>query len=354
MRLAVVAGGLYRGITLTGVLAAGQGISTASMALAFAAVAVWDCMLVWRGWRRGGFPRGLVALDIGIALVVGLLALSWRSPGMRFGYGVLQGAAIVAGFSLPVGALIPAVSALVLVNFLTVLTRSPPGRITVTEFLAYAVTLIALTCAAYLGHGLLRLAADAVDRRHIGLRGVADEHTERQRMLHDTALATLTAIARGLLDVHSDEVRARCARDALLLRLTMTEGRLHSGNLPAALASAAAEAAAIGLRVHPFLDTLPSDLNPAVVTAIAMAVREAFNNVHRHARASEVWLTAAEEDRRIIVRIVDRGAGFTPVLAAKGSGIRDSICARMREVGGAALVESTPGEGTCIELKWPR
>jgi len=353
MRLTVVAAGLYRGITLTGVLDAGRHISTA-VALAVAAVAAWDCVLVWKGWRLGGFTRGLAALDVGIAIVVGLLALGWGSPGMRFGYGVLQGAAIVAGFVLPVWALIPAVSALVMVNFLTVLARPPSGRATVTEFLAYAATLIALAAAADLADRLLRLAADSVDRRHIGLPEAAGEHAEPQRMLHDTALATLTAIAGGLLDVRSDEVRARCARDAASLRLIMSGKRVRSGDLPVSLASAAAEVAAIGLRVHPMLDDLPSGLDPAVVTAIAMAVREALNNVHRHAHAGEAWLSAAEEDGRITVRVVDRGAGFTPALAAHGSGIRDSIVARMREIGGAALVESTPGEGTCVELKWPR
>jgi CRP/FNR family transcriptional regulator, cyclic AMP receptor protein len=215
--------------------------------------------------------------------------------------------------------------------------------------LAYAGTLVVLAFGAAGAHRLLRAAAEAVERRHADPR----EHDEHERVLHDTALATLTAIARGGLDLRADQVRARCARDAAYLRLMVQGGRLDLGSLPVALAAAAEEAAAVGLRVHPTSAPLPSDLDPAVVEAIARAVREALNNVHRHARTGEAWLTAAVEGGRVVVRVVDRGVGFTPARADRGSGIRDSICRRMRQVGGAALVESAPAQGTCVEPRWP-
>jgi signal transduction histidine kinase len=354
LRLAVAAVGLHRGITLTTVLAGDADIISASMAVAYAAVAVWSCGLVWDGWRQGRFRSGLATVDVMVASAVGLPALAWGSPGMRFGYGVLQGAAIVAGCTLPARAVTVAVSALVSVKFLAVLVPPESGGATATECLAYAVTLAVLALAATAAHRLLRLAADAADRRHTGPTGAAREQAEQQRMLHDTALATLTAIARGGLDVHADEVRARCARDAAYLRLMMQGGQPGPGSLPVALATAAQEAAAVGLRVHPICDALPADLDPVAVSAIARAVREALNNVHRHARTGEAWLSAAEEGGTVVVRVVDRGSGFTPARVVEGSGIRDSILGRMREIGGAALVESAPAQGTCVELRWPR
>lgn len=354
IRLAVVAVGVHRLITLTAVLAGGAGITSGIMAAVYAAVAVWGCVLVWATWRSGTFRRGLAALDVAFAFAVGLLTLGWGWPAMSFGYGVLQGAAIVAGFALPIAATAIAVSALIFVKFLWVLVPPESGGIAVTEFAAYAVTLVILAFAATGAARLLRAAALAVDRRHTELAGPAKEQAEQLRVLHDTALATLTAIARGVLDVHADEVRARCRRDAACLRLVM-QGRPSSpSSLPVALVTAAEDAATVGLRVRPMCDTLPAELDPTVVAAFAMATREALNNVHRHAGTGEAWLSAAEEGGRVVVRVVDHGTGSPPSQAVAGSGIRDSIAGRMREVGGAALVESTPGEGTCVELRWPR
>jgi signal transduction histidine kinase len=354
VRVAVATAGLQRGINLSAVLARGAGVTSASMAVALAASATWGCLLLWDGWRRGGFRSGLAALDVMFAVAVGLLALTWGSPGMRFGYGVLQGAALVAGFALSVRAVAVAVSALVFVNFLAALAPAGSGGIAVTEFLAYAGTLVVLALGAAAARRLLCSAADAVDRRRADPGGTAGKQAEQQRVLHDTALATLTAIATGVLDVRADEVRARCARDAAFLRLVMQGGQVSPGSLAVALAAAAEEAAAVGLRVHPMCDALPRGLDRAVVMAIAMAVREALNNVHRHAGTGEAWLTAAEEGGRVVVRVIDRGPGFPAADALAGGGIRDSICARMREAGGAALVESAPGQGTCVELRWPR
>jgi hypothetical protein len=55
----------------------------------------------------------------------------------------------------------------------------------------------------------------------------------------------------------------------------------------------------------------------------------------------------------VLVRVVDRGRGFVPAHAVAGRGIRDSICGRMRDVGGVALFESSPDQGTCVEVRWP-
>jgi signal transduction histidine kinase len=36
-----------------------------------------------------------------------------------------------------------------------------------------------------------------------------------------------------------------------------------------------------------------------------------------------------------------------------GYGIRNSILARVAEVGGAASIDSHPGQGTRVDLRWP-
>jgi signal transduction histidine kinase len=349
----VAAVGTYRGITLTAVIAGGAGFTSRSMVAAVAAVAAWGCVLVWDGWRRGGFRPGLVALDVIFACAVELLSPAWRGPGMRFGYDALQGAAIVVGCALRMRLLAVALPALVSAEFLAALVPHVPRAIRVTEFVAYTGTLVVLALGAACASRLLRLAADAVDRRYADHAAAATEQAEQRRVLHDTALATLTAIARGGLDVRADEVRARCARDAAYLRLMMQGERLSPESLTVALAGAAREAAGIGLRVHPMCGALTPDLDISVVTAFALAVREALNNVRLHARTGDAWLTAAQEGGKVVVRVVDRGAGFARASVGAGRGIDDSILGRMRDAGGDALVESAPGQGTTVELRWP-
>ena len=348
LRLGVAAAGMYRGITLTTVIAGGAGFTSRSMAVAIAAVTTWGGVLAWDGWRHGGFRPGLVTPDVMFACAVELLSPAWGVPGMRFGYGALQNAAIVAGCAGRVRLLAVALSALVSAEAVAASGPHAPRAITVTEFVAYIATLVVLALSAAGASRLLRLAAEAVDRTSAA-RGQA----EQRRVLHDTALATLTALARGGLDARAEEVRARCARDAAYLRLILQGERLSLASLPVALADAAEEAAGIGLRMHPMCGDLPSDLDISVVTALALAVREALNNVRLHARTGDAWLTAAQEDGKVVVRVVDRGAGFAQASIGAGKGISESILGRMRDVGGDAFVESALGQGTTVELRWP-
>ncbi len=348
LRLGVAAVGMYRGITLTTVIARGTGFTSRSMVAAIAAVTAWGCVLVWDGWRRGSFRPSLVTLDVMCACAIELLSPAWGAPGMRFGYDVLQDAAIVAGSALRMRLLAVALSALLSAETLVTLVPHASRTIRATEFAVYIGTLVVLALSTACASRLLQLAADAAGRTT-----AAREQAEQGRMLHDTALATLTAIAGGELDARADEVRARCARDAAYLRLIMQGERLSLASLPVALAGAAEEAAGIGLRVHPMCGALPEDLDISVVTALALAVRESLNNVRLHARTADAWLTAAQEDGKVVVRVVDRGAGFAQDGIGAGKGISDSILGRMRDVGGDALVESAPGQGTTVELRWP-
>lgn len=107
-----------------------------AVAVAYAAVAAWSCVLLWDGWRGARFRRELVVADVGVAIAVLITAAT-------------------------IGAVAHAPSLKVLV---------------VAEVLAYAGTLLALALAAALGRRLLRTAADAFEQR---------------RVLHDTQNACM-------------------------------------------------------------------------------------------------------------------------------------------------------------------
>lgn len=184
------------------------------------------------------------------------------------------------------------------------------------------------------------------------------ERMAHHRALHDTVLATLTTIARGGVDANSDHVRARCAREAAYLRRLIQRSEDEEGSVPglgAALEGAVRAAEDLELKVTAQYHDLPA-LPREVVAALADAVGEALNNVQRHAGTGHAFLTAAGLGDGVTVRIVDQGAGFAPgdCHTAGRLGLAQSVHARMREAGGRAEVDSAPGEGTVVELLWPR
>ena len=121
-------------------------------------------------------------------------------------------------------------------------------------------------------------------------------------------------------------------------------------------------------RVNTVFDRLPPDLPPGVVEALTGAAREALNNVAKHARTDEAWLTASAEgagetggdggDRGagggggVRVTVVDRGVGFDPGARPMGLGVNHSILKRVADAGGRATVTGAPGEGTIVEMTW--
>ncbi|WP_137991009.1 sensor histidine kinase [Streptomyces vilmorinianum] len=194
------------------------------------------------------------------------------------------------------------------------------------------------------------LAAEAHKARYA-------ERLEHHRALHDTVLATLTTLAAGGIDANAPEVRERCAREAAYLRrlIQQTADEVHHREIGAALEEAVASVERLQLRVTAQYHDLP-EVPPEVAAALADAVREALNNVQRHAGTGHAYVTATRDtDGRggAVVTVVDRGPGFDPERYVPGRGLRGSVHGRMAEVGGRATVDTAPGEGVRVELRWP-
>lgn len=192
------------------------------------------------------------------------------------------------------------------------------------------------------------------------------ERREHERLVHDTVLNTLTALARSGGAVAG--VVARCRQDVALIEAALGADDLAgdsarpSVDLRDEVRSVAATMRARGLIVHLETDDAEQVAIPArVVAAIANAVREALSNAAVHAGTGEAWVSirqAAPEDDadvprlRVVVR--DEGAGFDPVRAGETRlGLRKSITERTAECGGQASIRSAPGQGTEVSLLWP-
>lgn len=90
---------------------------------------------------------------------------------------------------------------------------------------------------------------------------------------------------------------------------------------------------------------------------LLLAVREALNNVVKHAQARSVTLSLRLADGMLEIDVDDDGAGFDlarPPADPEHDGL-DNMRQRMREIGGTCAIETAPGRGTRVrlELPWP-
>lgn len=237
--------------------------------------------------------------------------------------------------------------------------RSP--EIGVTPLLGAIVVLVAYG-ALELGGARARWRVPDLDRLQRELElGDRERELERRaaRVAHDTVLADLAIIAArpGPLDPGA---RARLERDlALAIAGTVAidpDALSTPERSPIAddLLELVREYQWSGVTVDVSgCDTLVVAVDEAVRAAVLGATRAALDNVVRHAATDRAELVVGERDGTLSVLIVDDGVGFSSTrVDADRLGVRSSIDARVREVGGSARVWSGD-EGTTVMLSVP-
>ena len=88
----------------------------------------------------------------------------------------------------------------------------------------------------------------------------------------------------------------------------------------------------------------------AEAAALVGAVREALNNVHKHANATCVVVRCETSESGARIVVSDDGVGVDLAHAVAGLGLRHSIIERMASTGGQATVASEPGHGMFVTL----
>jgi signal transduction histidine kinase len=225
---------------------------------------------------------------------------------------------------------------------------------------------------------------DARDQYVVLTRNI--ERREHERLLHDTVLNTLTALAHtGGND--SREVVGRCRHDISLIEDALSDPDNPSaataspyGDVVSGIEAVAVEMRTRGLVINfevssgvPAESGTPVDTGAAagtgdapvvpvsVAATMASAVREALANVASHAGTGEAWvevsLTAPGADAAasggLLVTVRDVGAGFDPARVDPARlGLRRSITERLADCGGQAFIRSAPGQGTLVSLSW--
>lgn len=196
-------------------------------------------------------------------------------------------------------------------------------------------------------------AAEAAERRTLVAHRSSVRAAEESRILHDTAINTLGAIANGGAGISDARaVREQCGRDVDLLAVLRSEQATRDA---AALIEVFAQPRARVVRTGDGDDVLARferSLPAATTAAIVGCVREAVTNALKHAGVDEVGIDARLTGTGLAITVRDSGSGFSGEVP-EDRGIAGSILARAGEHGFAATIESRPGFGTTVALAIP-
>ena len=177
---------------------------------------------------------------------------------------------------------------------------------------------------------------------------------EANSFIHDHILSALIAVANGLPDRAALRDSARQALDSLSAGTTVASPvatRTLLNDVAGRVGVMAGE-----IRTD-FVLTREHEIPPEVAQAITEATLEAVRNSLRHAGNKDTpvmrTVTLTSDACGITIEVNDNGRGFDPAVAGRGRhGVSGSIVARMQDVGGRATVDSAPGEGACVTLRW--
>jgi signal transduction histidine kinase len=216
----------------------------------------------------------------------------------------------------------------------------------------WAVAIIGLVVGMVVGPWVMRLGSSLSFERAARIR--EQERAEVAAHLHDSVLQTLALIQKRAGDPREVAGLARRQERELRSWLLKRPGESEHDSVAAALERAAAEVEELhGVPIE--VVTVGDAPLSGSLEAVVQAAREAMTNAAKFAGSERVDLYAEVDDNRVEVFVRDRGVGFDPdAIPEDRRGVRDSIIARMERHHGRAAVNSSPGEGTEVELVMER
>ena len=228
-----------------------------------------------------------------------------------------------------------------------------PGRSGGSAGGIVAAVVVAVGIALVSSPWWVRMARDLTAERSARIR--EQERAEVAAHVHDSVLHTLTLIQRHVDDPREVTRLARSQERELRGWLYRPRpGSDPGAQLGAALERAAAEvedAHGVAIEVVAVGDCPLDDR----LVAVRDAAREALVNAAKYAKGAAISLYVEVEPEQVTVFVRDRGPGFDPDAVPEDRlGLRQSVIGRMTRHGGRALVRSTPGDGTEVQLEMPR
>ncbi len=355
-------------------LAYAMAILAGSMDRVVHPVAAWSLMAVqvaWSGFAvtalsaAGRARHTVVILDIVVTVALifgswlGAPAHAWQThdvlPTVLWTCNAIVSAAILWGRRIGM------VVAFVVAMSCNVVTDDVLTPLTVNA------TLPVLVCVGLAIGALARTAehANAQLQEAVELRAATEERERLARQVHDGALQVLSLVSRrdGAVDPELAAM-ARAQEQSLRHLLTQlsptgtTQSRMPVGSgsvdVAAALTGFAGERVSVSAPQDPVL--LPAAYGEELVAA----AREALHNVVSHAGPdARAYVLLEDLGDEVALTVRDDGPGIPPgrlaqAMAQGRLGASQSIRGRIESLGGTAVLETSPGEGTEWELRMPR
>lgn len=311
-----------------------------------------------------------IAASLGFLLACGLWFLAWNGGTIDESQGAPVWLVFFSGMPsmalmliYPAYSLIHLVVSSVMASLAQQLGRTGEIRWTVLIDIAWAITFtgvfLAIVLVAVRTADLLDRTRDATYRAAAYRAAGSARDAERRRLdsvIHDRVIASLLAVEPG-------RPGPRLAAQAASALAELERQAVRDTGSPVMAADAVRR---IRSTVAGFDDTVMTDLTvgasatapyPAeVIDALIEAMGEAVRNSLRHAGPAARAVIGDFEDGSVRLAVVDDGIGFEPAAMPPARlGIAISIAGRMAQLpGGYAAVESVPGGGATVWIRWDR
>lgn len=353
---------------IPGVLAPGQAL-VASIPLVLLAAA--HTLAAWR--PRDFLIVAVVSLGFVSLLVIGVLMDGAWNVGSSSAMGLIAALGIGGVAAVLVVSwreiILGAVAFMLTIALYLALLAGTPANLSGGVALIITGWGVAATFGGWLGASFPRVMRriGRIGRAYNIERRASETEARRlrdARLLHDTALATLTLLAHSGVGVNGEALRRQAESDGELLR------RLRLGETPqpevsgdysltttaevpvgASLAGLRSRLDGRGLEID-WHGAGEVDLPPEHLEAFVLALSECLENVRRHAQVTRAHVTLSDDETAARAVVTDAGVGFDPDEIPGGRlGFRESVIARLDDIGGTVRVFSARGAGTTVVLE---